>query len=266
MELRDYWQIIWRWRHLIGPLVAVTFIASLVFQLVLPPVYRTDTTVHVLAVIPPRLPGAAEYYSPEYYRTIHSEYVADDLSVIVKSTDFAEKVAARIRARYGDEVDAKDVRDAIAATKKLHRTLKITIATGSEARTRMIADAADDVLRTQAGQAYFALNDSQPVQINVIDPPRKPMAPGMLRRLLEVLLHSAVALVVGVGLAFLLHYLDDRIRDADDAARTLGWPVLGAVPVDDLNGRAPSPGPVPALVGLLPPGLLPRGWRKTPAA
>ena len=260
MEFRDYWRVLWRRRAVVVPLIVVTFVASGFFNLVLPPVYRTDTTVHVAAAIPPRVPGVPEYFSPEYYRTIHSEYLADDLSIIVKSEDFAQKIADRLLNRYGDEVGVRDIAAAIVTTKRLHRTLKITIATGSEALTRKIAEAAGDVLRTD-GARYFARGDEQPVQINVVDPPRAPRAPGPLRRLLDITLHTAVAAVVGVGLAFLLNYLDDRIQDSDDAARTLGWRVLGTVPPDDARPGPQAMGAAPAWTGLLA-----RAGRKTPAA
>ena len=245
MEFREYWQIIVRRRNVIVPLVAITFIASLIFNMVLPPAYKTDTTVYVQAVIPMPAPGTPEYYSWEYYRTIYSEYLSDDLSVIVRSRDFADKIADRIGARFGQKVDGKDIQDAITKTKREHRTLKITVSTGSEARTRQIADAMDDVLRSDAWK-YFTRDDRQPIVVNPVDPPRDPTAPSLLRRLLEVLLQTSVAGVVGVGLAFLLHYLDDRVQDEDDAARTLGWPVLGAIPTGGTT--------------LQPDGLIPRGW------
>ena len=44
MEFREYGQIVWRRRRLITPLVVVTFIASLIFNLVIPPIYRTEIT------------------------------------------------------------------------------------------------------------------------------------------------------------------------------------------------------------------------------
>jgi hypothetical protein len=79
--------------------------------------------------------------------------------------------------------------------------------------------------------------------------------------LLEVLLHTSVAVVVGVGLAFLLHYLDDRIQGDDDAARTLGWPVLAAVPRDEASKGKETRSFLPAWAGL---GS--RAWRRTPAS
>ena len=259
MEFRDYWRIIWRRRQVIVPLVAITFVASMIFNLVLPPVYSTSTTVQILANFPTPAPGAPAYYSDEYYRTVYSEYISDDLGEMVKSDVFGAKVSDVIRARYGKEIDPQEIVEAISKTKRTHRTLKVTVATGSEAQTKMIADGVDEVLRTD-GWSFFSSDDRRPVQINVLSPPRDPSAPGLVRRLMDVLLHAAVALVVGVGLAFLLHYLDDRIQDEEDAARTLGWPVLGAVPADGSGQPAPARRTVPALAGLLPRG--PRGWRK----
>ena len=61
MEFREYWQILWRRRHLIVPLVAVTFLASAIANLALPPIYTTSATVQILANIPPPVPGGVEY-------------------------------------------------------------------------------------------------------------------------------------------------------------------------------------------------------------
>lgn len=250
MEFHQYWRIIWERRRLIVPLVVITFVASALLNLVLPPTYKTDTTVYVQPVIRFPLPGTPEYFPVEYYTTVYSEYLADDLGVIIKGKDFAEKVAFRIEDRYGDRVSTKDVIDAIAQTKKTHRTLKITIASGSERFTRRLGEALDEVLRSD-GWKYFTRDDRQPIVIQVIDPPREVTSPSVIRRLLDVLLQTAVALVVGVGIAFLLNYLDDRVRDEADAARLTGWPVLGAVPSEDA-GRASARGPAAMRLGWLP--------------
>ena len=47
MEFREYGQIVWRRRRLITPLVVVTFVASLILNLVIPPIYRTEITVYL---------------------------------------------------------------------------------------------------------------------------------------------------------------------------------------------------------------------------
>ncbi len=66
--------------------------------------------------------------------------------------------------------------------------------------------------------------------INVIDPaitPRIPIKPNKKKNLLLGLI---VGLMAGVGLAFFLDYLDDTIKDAEQAKRVLGWGVLSVIP------------------------------------
>jgi capsular polysaccharide biosynthesis protein len=259
MEIREYWQVVWKRRAIILPLAAVAFLASLLFNLVLPPSYKTETTIYVQANIPPPPPNGGAYYSEEYYRTVYSEYLADDLGVILRLKDFGEKVSAKIEERFGDEVSAKDINDSIVETRKTHRTLKVTIATGSEALTLKIGAALNDVLLSD-GWRYFTRDERQPVFINVVDPPRDVTSPSAIRRFLDVLLHTAVALVVGVGIAFFLHYLDDRVQDDEDAARVAGWPVLGVLPTDTPGTAGGS-----RAWGVWA-DLVPRGWRRRPAA
>jgi len=238
MELRSYWQIIWRWRQLIVPLVIVTFIASGIANLVLPPTYKAETMVMLQAIMPPPAPNP--YYSEEYYRAVQSEYSTDDLGMVVRTESFAEKVAQQMEQRYGKEYDVQDIKAAIINAKKQHRTLKITVASGNYALTKRISEAVDDVLSREGGKLVSTPN-RQLVDVIVIDMPRDPTSPSVLRRLLDVLLHSAVALVVGTGLAFLLHAMDDHIHGEADAAETVGWPVIGAIPLDGERLRVTGP-------------------------
>ena len=54
------------------------------------------------------------------------------------------------------------------------------------------------------------------------------MAPGIRERV-ELPLRVALAFLVGVGLIFLLHYLDRSVRRASDL-EGLGLDVLGSIP------------------------------------
>jgi capsular exopolysaccharide synthesis family protein len=48
--------------------------------------------------------------------------------------------------------------------------------------------------------------------------------------MLNIALGIVVGLVVGVGLAFFIEYLDTSVKTIDDVERTLGSPVLGVIP------------------------------------
>lgn len=256
MELRSYWQIVWRRRQIVLPLVLITFLASGIANLILPPTFKAETRVHVQAILPPISPNP--YFSEPYYRTVHSEYLTDDLGEVVKSFSFAEKVKTQIEQRYAMSVDERDIMDSVANTKKLHRTLKITVATGNYALTKRIAESIDDVLSREGGRLVMK-DDYQLIAVSVIDPPRDPTSPSPLRRVLDVLLHTAVALVVGTGIAFLLHALDDRVQGEADAAEAAGWPVIGAIP-----GALPTSSTTGGARAWL--DWLPRPFRRAPAA
>ena len=59
-----------------------------------------------------------------------------------------------------------------------------------------------------------------------------PIAPKPVR---NGILGLAVGLVFGVGMAFLLEYLDNTIKSTDEAERLYGAPVLGQIPLEDFD-------------------------------
>lgn len=72
--------------------------------------------------------------------------------------------------------------------------------------------------------------------INVIDPavvPDRPIKPNKAKNLL---LGAIVGLMLGVGLAFFIEYLDDTIKDGETAQRLLGWPLLAVIPHIEFAG------------------------------
>lgn len=76
--------------------------------------------------------------------------------------------------------------------------------------------------------------------INIVDPaitPDKPIKPQKKKNLLLGLL---VGLMAGVGAAFFMDYLDDTIKDEEEAKRVLGWPMLAMIPAIVHGGDAPG--------------------------
>ncbi len=82
--------------------------------------------------------------------------------------------------------------------------------------------------------------------INIVDPaivPEYPVKPQKSRNLLLGLL---VGLMVGAGAAFFTDYLDDTIKDEEEAKRALGWPLLAMIPT--IEGAAKESGPADLVV------------------
>jgi polysaccharide biosynthesis transport protein len=75
--------------------------------------------------------------------------------------------------------------------------------------------------------------------------PKEPIGPARLRNIMIALL---VSLVAGIGLAFLLDFLDDTVKSIDDVDRYIHLPALALIPASRgdrlrLRGNAPTPSP-----------------------
>jgi polysaccharide biosynthesis transport protein len=83
--------------------------------------------------------------------------------------------------------------------------------------------------------------------------PRAPIGPARLR---TIVLAFLLSLGVGVGLAFLLDYLDDTLKTVDDVDRYLHLPSLALIPASRAErarigrGRAPAPAAAPETTAL----------------
>ncbi len=73
-------------------------------------------------------------------------------------------------------------------------------------------------------------------RISVFEPAELPVAPIGPQKMRNLMLAAAVGLMIGVGLAFLIEYVDDTVRTPDDVKRVLPLSVLGIVPYLGKNG------------------------------
>ena len=81
------------------------------------------------------------------------------------------------------------------------------------------------------------ISTTTPDNISVISPAVTPTAPYGPERNRNIFLAFLVSLLGGVGLAFLLDYLDDSIRTSDDISRNLSLPTLALIPHQDALGK-----------------------------
>lgn len=66
--------------------------------------------------------------------------------------------------------------------------------------------------------------------VEIVDTARPGLRPVRPNKMLNISLGIVVGLIVGVGLAFFIEYLDTSVKTIDDVERTLGSPVLGVIP------------------------------------
>lgn len=77
--------------------------------------------------------------------------------------------------------------------------------------------------------------DTQSVNLWIVEEAKVPEAPVYPRTRRNVLLGAVLGLLAGLGMAFLVEYLDNTVKGPDDVETTLGLPLLGVV--SNLRGR-----------------------------
>jgi capsular polysaccharide biosynthesis protein len=230
MELREYWTIIRRRWWLPVGITLVALIASTLVGLRGAAAYKTDMRIAV-STIPTPDPNATLYYDPTYYSNLDSEYLADDMTELMTSRAFANEVShelATSSTKY--DVDVATIMSATRA-KKTHRFIDVSITTATAEEGQQIADSITRILSDPAHLAiYLKALTAYNTQMSVVTPPvthRANTVPGLIS---EIGLRTLIGLLVGVGLAFLVDYLDSSVRSRQEVETDLKMPVLGEIP------------------------------------
>jgi protein tyrosine kinase modulator len=217
MELRQYWHIIWRRWWLIAALLFIVLIVSLVTYKQPTPVYLA--TMRFAIGIEGDEPVSAISGEGRSDAWLASEYLADDLSMVLTGGDFA----ARISQMVGFSVPA----GTIFASRE-HRIMTVSITWGNRDQAQAIAEAVGAAVEN-GGADYFPQLAGVEAKAVLIDGPAIGQVGRSLKDKLDLPIRLFVALVAGVALAFLWDYVDDTIRDRGEA-EALGVAILGEIP------------------------------------
>lgn len=222
MELRAYAKILLRrWWLVVTPLAMVTVYVVATYA---PPPSTYQTVMRFSAGTEPA--GLSLDYD-RYYPWLTSEYIANGLADVAETSAFAEAVAGRLGAA-GEDVSAAAVQGAIT-TDNAQSILVVYLTWPDAEQIVSLADAITAEL-TENGAAYYPqLEGVEPAVQRLDDPVPSAMPPSLQAQLTAPAVKVALALFVGVGLAFLWHYLDPTVHE-EAALEELGMEVLARIP------------------------------------
>lgn len=149
---------------------------------------------------------------------IERDAVSSVLVGLRSQLEAAIKRENQLRATYMSEFSSAGVKG-VAETRLT--TLKREIETN---RTLL-----DSYTQKQKEQE-LAIDGSRPDNIKISSHAITPTSPIGPQRTRNITVAFLISLVAGVGLAFLMDYLDDSVRTSDDVGRHLGLPTLALIP------------------------------------
>ncbi|HZH34099.1 MAG TPA: polysaccharide biosynthesis tyrosine autokinase [Pyrinomonadaceae bacterium] len=143
--------------------------------------------------------------------------VSEVLSVLRADYEAATKKENQAKAAYFQERQAANLQG--------QSTIKLTSLTQEIETNRKLLDGA---LQRQK-ELELAANNSRPNNITIATPAQNASLVGPNRQR-SIMIAFLMSLAAGIGLAFLLDYLDDSIKSSDDIGRHLGLPTLALIP------------------------------------
>lgn len=218
MELRRYWQIIWRYWPVVAVLTLFGVIAAFQYYTSNKPTFQAVATVNVT-----QDPSPNDQYSGIYANQA-SDYVNDELVKIITGNVFMKDVSAQLKE--GNINFTPDELKGMVSVEPKNRTLTITSSNNDQNASLKIAQTVANTLQNSAA-TYTA---PRQVQVRIIDFPTQSNLNGG-RNVLLAVVRIIAGLLAGVGLAFLLAYLDNKVRNKNELEEILGVPVMGQIPV-----------------------------------
>jgi succinoglycan biosynthesis transport protein ExoP len=259
MTLRDYASVVWQRKWLVIVPTVLTALVAAALTLAQTPMYRASADVLVRlpptatsvgstgAVMSPRLiENEFETASGSALKSQVREIVGSEPTLSVSSSEssdvfrFTATSSDPDRAAFAANTYAEQY--IVLQTTSLIEQYEARIAVLEDQMEAIEAGDVDESRRSEYQRELENLavsiqlaNTSGAVLIDAATPPGSPYEPNPTR---TVALALVVGLLLGLGAAFLVDYLDTSLKDEDDLIRASGFPNLAVVPL--LKGWKPG--------------------------
>jgi capsular polysaccharide biosynthesis protein len=211
-------------------IIAITTVAVLVAAIIsyffLTPMYQSSTQV----LVNQEKSDTASYNYTDIRTNVE---IINTYSVIITSPAILDKVSEEIDG----ERTPSQIKSAITVRSEGNsQVFSITVIDQDPALAVEIANTTANIFKKDIKNLMSVDNVSVLAQAKLSENP-SPVNPNPV---LNMAIALVVGLMAGVGLAFLLEYLDNTIKTEQDIEKLLGLPVLGAIAEIDLEKELSS--------------------------
>lgn len=217
IDLRELFEILKKRFVLILIIMAICVVTTAILSyFVLDKEYESSTTLIVGNVKDYSTSNQLQYNEIMMYQKLISTF-----SEIAKSRMVSEKVINNLKLDYS--VGAMQKKISITPVKDT-QMMSIKVTDKDPNLAAAIANETAKIFKYEIAMLMKVDN------IEVIDIAKVPTSPVKPRPTMNIAISLILSLMIGVGLSFLLEYLDHTIKSPQDVEKYLELPIIGAIP------------------------------------
>ena len=194
---------------------AAAFFASIYF---INPVFQSNTTLYIVKEV-----ENGGKNNLEYYDLLIGGLLVEDYRELVKSRLVSNQVLKDLKFE-NISVEAFS-RKVSVGLKNGTRVIQISATDTAPMMAKIIADKVTDVFIEKVVDIMQVNN------VKVIDRAELPKSPIKPNKMMNTAVASVLGLIFGLGIVFLIEFLDKTVRTAEDIKEYLDLPVIGTIPV-----------------------------------
>lgn len=217
MELKEYFNIVVKriWLIIFLPLI-IAVISAYVSFYVMDPVYEANTTLYIINK------SNGSELSIAYNDLLVGQQLVNDYKEIVKSRKITSKVIEDLNLT--DWSPSMLARKISVSAKNNTRLIELVVSDSNPQLAKDIANKVAEVFQREVVKLMKVEN------VNIVDTAQLPESPVRPRHMMNIAVSFLIGFLASIGIVFLVEYLDDTIKTADDVEKYLGLTVLGTIP------------------------------------
>ncbi|MGH4052954.1 MAG: YveK family protein [Clostridium sp.] len=220
MEIIEYFNIIKK-RMLLVILITVgaTVLSGVLSYFVITPTYKSD-----ISVIIGKIESDSTASQDNYNDVIMYQKLVKTYTEFAKSRKVSEHVIKALKL----DIDPAQLQEMLTVAPKGDTEFLTITVTSKEPKEAM------DIANQVAKSLKFVSNDVKKVDnVQLLDEALEPISPANPNPKLNMAIAFFIGLMVSLGIAFLLEYLDNTIKSQEDIEKLTGIPVIGIIPFTD---------------------------------
>ncbi|MCM3597502.1 Wzz/FepE/Etk N-terminal domain-containing protein [Metabacillus idriensis] len=222
ISLKELFQTLKKRLSLIIIITAIAAATSgIISYFILTPIYQSSTQILVNQ-------AKSDQQAFQYNEVQTNLQLINTYTVIIKSPAILDKVIDQLKL---DTTSSELNKKVAVSSEQDSQVVTISVEDEDPKKSAEIANTVALVFKKEISKIMSVDNVSVLSQAEVgIDP--SPIKP---RPVMNIAIALVVGLMAGVGLAFLLEFLDNTIKNEQDIEKHLGLPVLGAITRIDMD-------------------------------